>query len=290
MISLSIFFYDMHMKGLSTEFLHLKSIKDLIKEFSIEPKKAMGQNFLTNSFITDNMVLSAGNLFGQTVVEVGPGPGILTRSILSTEAKRVIAIEMDKRCIAALSELQELAGNRLHVMNQDALRINWSDILDDKFCVIANLPYNIATQLMQIWFESNKITQVIVMIQKEVAERFSASHGESGYSRLSVLTQSRWDAQILFDVSAAEFYPPPKVTSSVIRFIPKESRLSDVSYKSLDKLLKVSFSQRRKVLRSSLKSIVHDPINILESVGLDLNVRAEDVSIGQYILMADMLL
>ena len=191
----------------------------------------MGQNFLTNSFITDNIVLSAGDLSESRVIEVGSGPGILTRSILSSDAKHVVAVEMDERCIKALSELKSIAGERLELLNQDALRLNWNELLKDESSIIANLPYNIATALLQIWLASGNIKQIIVMIQRKLLKGFSFT-GEDGYSGLSVLTQSRWNADILFDVDAHEFFPPPKVVSSVIRFTPSDLRIDDMLYKN----------------------------------------------------------
>lgn len=278
------------MKGLSTEFTNLPSIKEVIKEFRIEPKKSMGQNFLTNSFITDNIVLSAGDLSESRVIEVGSGPGILTRSILSSGAKHVVAVEMDERCIKALSELKSIAGERLELLNQDALRLNWNELLKDESSIIANLPYNIATALLQIWLASGNIKQIIVMIQKEVAERFSASQGEDGYSGLSVLTQSRWNADILFDVDAHEFFPPPKVVSSVIRFTPSDLRIDDMLYKKLQHLLRISFAQRRKILRSALKRSFSNYEYAMEYVGAEKDSRAEDLTVKQYIDMAGILL
>lgn len=278
------------MKGLSTEFANLRSIKEVIKEFRIDPKKSMGQNFLTNSFITDNIVLSAGDISDSMVIEVGSGPGILTRSILSSGVKQLIAIEMDDRCVKALSELKSIAGDRLEILNQDALRVDWSTLLTEDTSIIANLPYNIATALLQIWLASNSIKQIIVMIQKEVAERFSASQGEEGYSALSILTKSRWDAEILFDVDAHEFFPPPKVVSSVIRFTPSDSKIDNALYKKLQHLLKISFAQRRKLLRSALKKSFSNYEYAMQHVGADMDARAEDLTAKQYIDMASILL
>lgn len=277
------------MNTLSTQFAGLKSIREVIKEFSIQPTKALGQNFLLDGAIPDKMVLHAGNLSGQTIVEVGPGPGILTRSLLASRADKIIAIEMDERCLRAIALLKDLVGDRLQLLQQDALRVDWDDLITGRYSVIANLPYNIATPLLSNWLGSNRIDQIIVMIQKEVAQRFCAGPSEDGYGRLSVLTQSRWQPEILFDVGAEEFFPPPKVTSSVIKFTPSKNPLSDSSYKKLQRVCTIAFAHRRKMVRAGLRNLFSDSEKVLEELGARPDSRAEQLNLKQYIALAEML-
>jgi len=283
-------FYSVYqVNALSTQFAGLKTIKEIIKEFGIQPTKALGQNFLLDGAIPDRMVLHAGNLSGKTIIEVGPGPGILTRSLLASQAKKVIAIEMDERCLRALTPLQEMAPDRLQLLQNDALRIDWGNLIADKYSVIANLPYNIATPLLINWMAQGRIEQIIVMIQKEVAQRFCATPSDDGYGRLSVLTQSRWHAEILFDVAPEEFFPPPKVNSSVIRFAPCANPLDDITYKKLEKVCTIAFAHRRKMVRAALKKIFPEAELTLTEIGARPDSRAEQLTLAQYISLARML-
>lgn len=278
------------MSALSTEFANLKSIKEVIHEFNIKPDKNLGQNFLLNSDVPDKMTLYAGSLADQTVVEVGPGPGILTRSLLASNARQIIAIEMDERCLRALAPLRDVAGGRLDLIQNDAMRVNWDGIASgDRYSIIANLPYNIATPLLINWHRESRINQIIVMIQKEVAERFCATSEDDSYGKLSILTQSRWQAEILFDVAPEEFFPPPKVTSSVIRFTPQENPLDEGSYSKLEKLCTVAFTHRRKMVKTGLKQLFPNIEEVLEAVGARIDSRAEQISLPQYINLMKML-
>ena len=279
------------MSLLSTQFSGLKSIKQIINEFRLQPNKDLGQNFLLDSSIPDRMVLNAGELAGKTVLEVGPGPGILTRSILASNVKKVIAVEMDPRCISALQSLQDAASDRLFILQKDALHANWQEITQGlKYTVIANLPYNIATQLVTTWLKNIlQVEKVIVMLQKEVAQRFCATPNCHSYGRLAVLTQARWHAEILFDVAAEEFYPAPKVTSSVICFSPNNLTVNDELFKKVEIICATAFAHKRKMVKTGLGKLFHNAPQILEEIGARSDARAEQLDLKQYLALAEKL-
>jgi 16S rRNA (adenine1518-N6/adenine1519-N6)-dimethyltransferase len=274
------------MHNLSTKFTALKSTRKLIDEQRIKAKKSYGQNFLIDESISDQIVLHAGKLSGETVVEIGPGLGSLTKSILASSVDKVIAVEVDESCIPKLAPIQELAGDRLQIITADALTLDWANLIQKPYSIIANLPYNIATVLITRWLRQPIIKQIIVMIQKEVAQRICAANGDDLYGALSVLIRSSWEPEILFDVRPESFYPQPKVTSSVICLKPLEQSIDDRHFANLEKVCRTAFMHRRKMVKSTLKKLFPDAELLLKSIGIDLNARAEQLSPQDFVKLA----
>ncbi len=265
---------------------NLPPLRDVITQHDLAAKKSLGQNFLFDLNLTRRIARAAAPLDNTTIIEVGPGPGGLTRALLLEGASHVIAIERDDRAIAALADLVEASENRLHLISGDALSQDWSSLVTGPTKIVANLPYNIATPLLTGWL-TQKIwppwfQSLTLMFQKEVAERIVAKPGTDAYGRLSVLCQWRCTAVKLFDVNRAAFTPPPKVTSSVVQLTPLPPRLPDIAIGSLERVTAAAFGQRRKMLRSSLKSIFDDPTTKLASIGINAEKRAEELSIEQF--------
>ncbi len=265
-------------------------LKEVIARFGLQAKKSLGQHFLLDERVTDRIVAEAGIPAGANVIEVGPGPGGLTRSLLRSGAGRVIAIEKDSRCIEALSELQA-ADARLEIMPQDALKMDWAAIESPKQ-VVANLPYNVGTLLLLQWLEmigrdASSFTRLTLMFQREVAERIAAEAGSKEYGRLSVLSQFLCEVVWHFDLPPGAFSPPPKVHSSVISLIPRAKPLYDVPVAVLEKVTAAAFNQRRKMLRGSLKALGADTEALLDKAGIDGQRRAETLSIEEFYRLAD---
>ncbi len=261
----------------------LPSIKDTVKIYGIKPDKKLGQNFLFDLGITDQIVISAGDLTGKTVLEIGPGPGALTRSILASNAHKVFAVEMDERCISGLKELERLSDSRLEVLKNDALQIKESDLTTDKIYVIANLPYNIGTALIFKWLDNlNLFSGFTLMLQKEVVERICAKPSNHDYGKLSILIQIKATTEKVFDVDPEFFFPPPKVTSSIIRIIPREKAIHEFNEDRLEKILKAAFSHRRKMIRTTLNSVFPNIEETLLQLNINPTSRAEDLSPIEY--------
>ena len=269
----------------------LPPLREVIRRHELAARKSLGQNFLLDLNLTARIARAAGPLDGVTVVEVGPGPGGLTRALLALGAKRVIAIERDPRCIAALAEIEARYPGRLKVIEGDALAIDPVSHLNGGGLarIVANLPYNVATALLVQWLTIapwppwyDKLT---LMFQREVAERIVAPPGSKTYGRLSVLAGWRSEARILFDVSPAAFVPPPKVTSSLVQFTPRAAPLaSDLG--ALERVTAAAFGQRRKMLRQSLKSLGVDPMPLLEAAGIAPTARAEEIPVEGFVALA----
>jgi 16S rRNA (adenine1518-N6/adenine1519-N6)-dimethyltransferase len=262
----------------------LPPIKDILKKYDLDASKKLGQNFLFDQNITDKIARASGSLEGKTVIEIGPGPGLLTRSILSAGADRVIAIEKDQRCIAALNDyLVPLADGRLEIIEGDALKTDTLNTIDGKVKIIANLPYNVATELLFKWLETpDKLESMTLMFQREVAIRIMAKPYTKDYGRLSIKTQWLCDIVHEFDLAPEAFFPPPKVTSSVITLIPRDKPLAEADGYELEKLCKAVFNQRRKTLRASLKQITKNPVELLKKAGIDEMRRPEELSIEEF--------
>ncbi|MCG8554531.1 MAG: 16S rRNA (adenine(1518)-N(6)/adenine(1519)-N(6))-dimethyltransferase RsmA, partial [Proteobacteria bacterium] len=263
---------------------------DVIAAHGIGAKKSLGQNFLLDFNLTMKIARAGGDLAQVTVVEIGPGPGGLTRALLAAGAAKVVAIERDRRCLSALEQVAERYRGRLEVIEADALTIDWTKVTDGRARIIANLPYNVATPLLAGWLTADPWPPwydcVVAMFQKEVAQRVCAGVGDKAYGRLSVLTGWRTDAQALFDVPAAAFTPPPKVTSSLVRLIPRREPLAcDID--KLQAITRAAFGQRRKMLRSSLKSLGGQAL--LERAGIDGSRRAEELSVEEFVTLANRL-
>jgi 16S rRNA (adenine1518-N6/adenine1519-N6)-dimethyltransferase len=267
----------------------LPPLREVIERHGLRAKKSLGQNFLLDLNLTAKVARAAGDLEGKTVIEIGPGPGGLTRALLMTGVKKVIAIERDDRCIAALEEVSAHYPGRLEIVADDAMKVDLSRLATpgEKLKMIANLPYNIGTELLVNWLTLPQwppfYESLTLMFQREVALRIAAQAGDNAFGRLSVLCGWRTEAQIMFDIPPAAFTPPPKVTSSVVHLIPKPDPLP-VELKDLEKVTKAAFGQRRKMLRQSLKSVGGE--ELLAKAGIDGTRRAETLSVEEFVGLA----
>lgn len=261
----------------------LPPLRDIIKTYGLGAKKSLGQHFLLDANLTDRIARSAGSLEGKRVIEIGPGPGGLTRSILSYSPESLHAIERDQRCIEALGELQAAYPTKLHIVDADALKTDLSTITDAPYVIMSNLPYNIGTALLINWLaDLDKIDRMVLMFQKEVAERIAAQPGTTGYGRLAIITQWLCETRFLFNVDARAFTPPPKVMSAVIEIVPREAPLAEAEFAKLESVTRAAFGQRRKMLRSSLKSLGINPAD----ANIDPEKRAEQLSIEEFCALA----
>jgi 16S rRNA (adenine1518-N6/adenine1519-N6)-dimethyltransferase len=268
----------------------LPPLREVIRRHGLIARKSLGQNFLLDLNLTGRIARAARPLDGVTVLEIGPGPGGLTRALLAQGAARVIAVERDARAIAALGEIASQYPDRLHVVSGDALNFDIAPWLGKgPIRVVANLPYNIATALLVSWLSVEPwppwYDRLVLMFQREVAERIVAKPGSKTYGRLSVLAGWRTQAKILFDIAPSAFVPPPKVTSSVVQLIPRENPLP-CDRRALERVTEAAFGQRRKMLRQSLKQLSVDPIPLLEKAGLDPTARAEDIGVEGFVALA----
>jgi 16S rRNA (adenine1518-N6/adenine1519-N6)-dimethyltransferase len=268
----------------------LPPLRDVIRRHGLIAKKSLGQNFILDLNLTARIARAAGPLEGVTVVEVGPGPGGLTRALLALGAERVIAIERDTRAIAALQEVAEHYAGRLEIVAGDALDFDPAPHLrGGKARVVANLPYNIATPLLIGWLSAERwppwYDRLVLMFQREVAERIVAAPGSKTYGRLSVLAAWRTESRILFDIAPSAFVPPPKVTSSVVELKPRAAPLP-CDRASLERVTEAAFGQRRKMLRQSLKSLGGDPAALLNATGIDPTARAEQIPMEGFVALA----
>jgi 16S rRNA (adenine1518-N6/adenine1519-N6)-dimethyltransferase len=268
----------------------LPPLREVIRRHGLAARRSLGQNFLLDLNLTGRIARAAGPLDGVTVVEIGPGPGGLTRSLLEAGARRVIAIERDERAIAALDEIAGHHPGRLTVVAGDALAFDPRPLLDQGPArIVANLPYNIATALLVSWLTAEPwppwYDRLVLMFQREVAERIVAAPGGKTYGRLSVLAGWRSRARILFGINPQAFVPPPKVMSSVVELVPR-SDPPTCHRALLERVTEAAFGQRRKMLRQSLKSLGVDPLPLLAAAGLQPTDRAEDISVEGYAALA----
>ncbi|WP_417623557.1 16S rRNA (adenine(1518)-N(6)/adenine(1519)-N(6))-dimethyltransferase RsmA [Paremcibacter congregatus] len=277
----------------------LRPLRDVISHFGLDAKKSLGQNFLTDLNLTGKIVRSAEGL-GDTdlkdsiVYEVGPGPGALTRAILMNGAHRVVAVEMDPRCVEAQKEIQAAYPGKLNVIQGDALEMNELDLIGDTegrpIKIIANLPYNVGTALLVKWLTTDQwlpwYSSLTLMFQKEVGERIVAAPRTKAYGRLSVLGQYRAKAKIMFDVPARAFIPPPKVTSCIVGLTPTPEQPETPQQKVLEKVVYAAFNQRRKMLRTSLKALGKDPLPYLAAAGIPQTCRAEELTVEDFCRLA----
>ncbi len=268
----------------------LPPLRDVIREFELDARKSLGQNFLLDLNLTTRIAKTAGDLANHTIVEVGPGPGGLTRAILALGAENVVAIEKDPRCLPALKQIQQHYPDRLQVIEADALRMDLREISNGRQVkIIANLPYNIGTQLLLNWMTEPQWppqwSSLTLMFQREVVERIVAAPGEKHYGRLGVLCGWRAHANLMFDVGPKAFVPPPKVTSAIVHLTPRAAPLP-CSVKDLERVTAAGFGQRRKMLRASLKALSPNIIEILESLGIPPTARAEEIPVEGFIALA----
>ena len=266
--------------------MQLPSLRSVIDKFALNPKKNLGQNFLLDQNITDKIVRYSGIKAGDEVLEIGPGPGGLTRSILAINPSKLTVIEQDSRCIAALEELKELYP-QLIIINDDALKIKESEVISAKTKIIANLPYNIGTVLLTKWLDNvSYYSSLTLMFQKEVAQRIVALPRSKDYGRLSVICQLLCDVELHFDLKPEVFFPAPKVTSTVISLYPKSIIPSLEVIKAVQLVCKVLFNQRRKMLRSTLKQVHADMDSLINGSDVSLTQRPEELSINDFIIIA----
>jgi 16S rRNA (adenine1518-N6/adenine1519-N6)-dimethyltransferase len=268
----------------------LPPLRDVIRRHGLSAKKSLGQNFLLDLNLTARIARAAEPLENITVVEVGPGPGGLTRALLALGARRVIAIERDERALAALAEITARYPGQLDVVSGDALRVDIHEQLGpERARVVANLPYNIATALLVNWLTVGPwppwYDSLVLMFQREVAERIVARPGGKTYGRLAVLAGWRTEAKILFDVAPSAFVPPPKVTSAIVRLTPRAEPLACDAI-ALQRVTEAAFGQRRKMLRQSLKSLGIDAGALLEAAGLEPTARAEEIPVEGFVTLA----
>ncbi len=270
---------------------NLPPLREVVEKHDLRAKKSLGQNFLFDLNLTCRIARAAGDLSNHTVIEIGPGPGGLTRALLHEGARKVIAIEMDPRAMHALEEISLHYPGRLEVIQGDALKVDMRTLVPEgPVRIVANLPYNVGTQLLLHWLEQDPwppfYESLTLMFQKEVAERIIATEEDKAYGRLGIIAGWRCYAEKLFDVSREAFNPPPKVTSSIVHLIPKTNPLP-CKLKYLEQVTAAAFGQRRKMLRQSLKSLGVDQMALIEQAGLEPTQRAETVSIEGFVDLAN---
>ncbi|MGI9386627.1 MAG: 16S rRNA (adenine(1518)-N(6)/adenine(1519)-N(6))-dimethyltransferase RsmA [Methyloligellaceae bacterium] len=271
----------------------LPPLRDVIRGLGLAARKSLGQNFLLDLNLTRRIARAAGPLAGQTVIEIGPGPGGLTRALLMEGADKVIVIERDERCRPALDAIGEHFTGRVDIMTDDALTVDYQAIANERTQIVANLPYNIGTPLLVLWLKAEPwppwYKKLTLMFQKEVAERIVAKSGTKSYGRLSVLANWRTETDIRLKLPARAFTPPPKVDSALVEFVPRHAPLSGFTTATLERMTSAAFGQRRKMLRQSLKQITKDPAALLEAAGLEPSHRAEQVDIDGFCNLARLL-
>ncbi|ETX14666.1 16S rRNA methyltransferase [Roseivivax halodurans JCM 10272] len=268
----------------------LPPLREVIAAHGLSARKALGQNFLLDLNLTAKIARNAGDLSGFDVLEVGPGPGGLTRGLLAEGARRVLAIEKDPRCLPALEEIAEHYPGRLRVIEGDALDIDPLEHLTPPIAIAANLPYNVGTELLVRWLTPETWppfwTSLTLMFQREVAERIVAEPGSKAYGRLAVLAQWRTDARIVMSLPPGAFTPPPKVSSAVVRLTALPEPKFPANPKVLERVVAMAFNQRRKMLRSALKGLHPDVEDLLKSAGISPTDRAEQVALEQFCALA----
>jgi 16S rRNA (adenine1518-N6/adenine1519-N6)-dimethyltransferase len=265
----------------------LPPLREVIARHGLKASKALGQNFLLDEQLLGRIAAIPGDLADKAVLEIGPGPGGLTRALLRAGA-RVTAIEMDRRCLPALAELEAAFPGRLRVIEADALALDHDALMGEPYAVIANLPYNVGTALLVRWLSGEawppKWTSLTLMFQLEVAQRIVAEPGSGAYGRLAVLAQFRSQARMAMKVHRSAFTPPPKVMSAVVHVTPNEMP-ARVSAKTLERLTEAAFGQRRKMLRQSLKAVPR-ALESLDALGIEPTRRAETLSVAEFVDLA----
>lgn len=260
------------------------------KKYGVYPSKKLGQNFLIDQNISAKIVNQIPNYEGLTLLEIGPGLGAITEFLLKSEAKKIIVVEYDKACLRYLYDLKELHQDKLEVIDCDALKLDESNLVkeEDKLTIISNLPYNISVVLLIKWLDKvTLINRMVLMFQKEVANRLLSKPGSKNYGIVSVLVQYLCNVKYCFDVPPNVFHPEPKVVSSVVSLVPKNLTSSEIdTYKKIKMLCNKVFNQRRKMLRNTLKDMFSDPEEVLKKVGLNGTMRPEELSIENFEALA----
>jgi 16S rRNA (adenine1518-N6/adenine1519-N6)-dimethyltransferase len=264
----------------------LPPLRDVIARHGLDARRSLGQHFLLDRNLTDRIARVAGDLAGVSVIEIGPGPGGLTRSMLDAGAASVVAIEKDDRCVAALAELAAAYPGRLEIVEADALEVDVRSLAPAPRKIVANLPYNVATPLLLRWLRAAPdFARLVLMFQKEVADRLAARAGTAAYGRLSIMAQWLCAVRREFNVDARAFVPPPRVASTVVTLIPRDRPLAPAEPDLLEAVTKAAFGQRRKMLRRSLRSLGIDPATI----NIDPALRAEDLAVEDFCALARLL-
>ncbi|NRA98813.1 MAG: 16S rRNA (adenine(1518)-N(6)/adenine(1519)-N(6))-dimethyltransferase RsmA [Rhodobacteraceae bacterium] len=268
----------------------LPPLREVIATHGLSARKALGQNFLLDLNLTSKIARAAGDLTGSDVLEIGPGPGGLTRGLLAEGARRVLAVEKDARCLPALEEIAAAYPGRLDVVNEDALELDVTARLNAPIKIVANLPYNVGTELLTRWLDPGHWPpfweSLTLMFQREVAERIVAQPGSKAYGRLAILSQWRSDARIVMSLPPEAFTPPPKVRSAVVHVTALETPRFPADAAILQRVVAAAFNQRRKMLRASLKGLASDIEERLVSVGIAPTDRAETVSLEEFCALA----
>ncbi len=261
----------------------LPPLGDVIRRFDLGARKSLGQHFLLDLNLCARIVRASGDLKGVNVIEIGPGPGGLTRALLEAGAEKVVAVERDSRCVKALGELTGAYPGRLDIIEADAIETDVTALAPEPRRIVANLPYNVATPLLLGWLRQiGSFEGLTLMFQKEVALRLAAKPGGKSYGRLSIITQWLAEVRHEFNVSNEAFTPPPKVASSVISLTPRPAPLTPADWETLEKVTALAFGQRRKMLRASLKPLGLD----FEALGIEPTARAEELSVEQFCAIA----
>lgn len=267
----------------------LPPLREVIAKHELRAKKELGQNFLLDLNLTSRIARTAGSLENHTVIEVGPGPGGLTRALLAEGAKKVIAIEMDERALPALAQISDAYPGKLEVIHGDALKVDYLALVNGPTKIVANLPYNVATPLLTGWLEPDPwppfFDSLTLMFQKEVADRICAHPKDKAYGRLGVLCGWRTDAHLAFTVDRSSFTPPPKVTSAIVHLKPKSVE-DGLKARQIEEVTRSAFGQRRKMVRQSLKSLGLKVEDLLEAASLKGTERAEELPIHTYVELA----
>ncbi len=263
-------------------------LRDVIVRHGLTARRALGQHFLLDANLTHRIVRAAGPLTGRHVLEVGPGPGGLTRALLDSDAASVTVVELDHRALAAMQELAAVVGGRLRVIGGDALGLDVPPLIPPPRQVVANLPYNIATPLLIGWLrQASAFERLTLMFQQEVAERICAAPRTSAYGRLSILAQWICDTELLLRIPPAAFVPPPKVYSAVVGFVPRAAQPTPALFAAMERLTAAAFGQRRKMLRGALKAIGGEAL--LRDAGIAPDRRAETLSVSDFSRIASLL-
>ncbi|KRE16590.1 16S rRNA methyltransferase [Bosea sp. Root381] len=272
----------------------LPPLREVVERHGLTAQKSLGQNFLYDLNLTSRIARAAGPLEGEVIVEIGPGPGGLTRALLANGAGRVIAVERDRRCLPALAEIAAHYPGRLEVVEGDALTVDLVERLGGKPArIVANLPYNIGTPLLVGWLSLDPWpswwTSLTLMFQREVAERIVATPEQrADYGRLAVLSNWRCETKILFDVPRSAFVPPPKITSAIVQLLPRQDP-EPCDKRLLERITLAAFGQRRKMLRQSLKAVLAEPADWIEQASLAPTARAEEVPVSGFVRLANTL-
>jgi len=263
----------------------LPPLREVIAKHGLSARKGLGQNFILDLNLTRKIARAGGDLTGVNVIEIGPGPGGLTRAILESPAASLTVIELDPRAVAVMQELSTHADGRLNIIEGDALEFNY-DMVGAPRAIIANLPYHVASQLLIGWLrQAANFKSITIMLQKEMAQRLVGRPRTPAYGRLSVMCQWLCDVKLLFDVPPSAFVPPPKVVSSIVQLIPKPKK-PEIEFEQMEKTVALAFSQRRKMLKGVLNAAGYDGEMLMQEIGVHITARAEELTVDQFVKLA----